>query len=211
MKKCENHVAYSKLPSKGIDEAGAKICEPKVEKTTENKKPVTHHKPRLGIRLGDYAAAFKLVHGEWYCNISTGEVYSTQTGKPIKFTKTSAGYLRAATSIGRYHITISKHRIIWIASRLPYSLPINYALTIDHINGNKEDNRIENLRLITLSENLLAAHLIPTNRRFTKHQVKKIRTEHKNGKNCAQLAREYDISRSAISNLVQGHTYREVV
>jgi hypothetical protein len=66
---------------------------------------------------------------------------------------TSAG-ARAGTSKGRRYESISikgktytTHRLIWLWHDMPC------AVLLDHINNNRFDNRIENLRAATASQN----------------------------------------------------------
>ena len=70
---------------------------------------------------------------------------SRSAGKPAFSTKASSGYLR-----GRFEwVEILAHRVVWLIhyGRWP-------ADQVDDINGIKTDNRIENLREATRSENL---------------------------------------------------------
>ncbi len=60
-------------------------------------------------------------------------------------TKTIRGYV-AVTVDGKKHYA---HRIIWEM----FNGQINNGLCIDHIDGNGSNNRIENLRLVSLSQN----------------------------------------------------------
>jgi len=46
------------------------------------------------------------------------------------------------------------HRLVWVM----HNGPIEGGLFIDHINGKRDDNRIENLRLATNTQNLWNAH-----------------------------------------------------
>ena len=45
---------------------------------------------------------------------------------------------------------MSEHRIVWEQ----HNGPIPDGMTIDHINGNKKDNRIENLQMLSRKDNI---------------------------------------------------------
>lgn len=66
-------------------------------------------------------------------------------------TLTQRGYLRATINGREYRL----HRLVWLWVHGKHP-PEN--LTIDHINGVKTDNRIENLRLATVAQNIAYHH-----------------------------------------------------
>jgi len=60
--------------------------------------------------------------------------------------KKDQGYRRLRVGDGKY---VSEHRLIWEM----HNGPIPEGMQVDHINGIRDDNRIENLQLLTLVEN----------------------------------------------------------
>ena len=76
----------------------------------------------------------------------TGTLTRKSTGKTCGY-QTSGGWLRV--KVGNTHYRV--HRIVW---KMQYGEDPPVGLEIDHINRNKVDNRISNLRVVTRKENM---------------------------------------------------------
>ena len=89
-----------------------------------------------------------------YIIYSDGKVFSLNTNKFLKPHKDEKGYLRMRLSFDGKYINYRVHRLVAIAF-LPKLEGKNQ---VNHINGIKDDNRLENLEWCNNKENQLHAH-----------------------------------------------------
>jgi len=152
-----------------------------------------------------------------YLASEDGDLYSVnykRTGKTIKLkpAKCPDGYLKTMLQDdnGKYK-TISVHRIIALA----YFGKSN-GLQVNHKNGIKTDNRVENLEYCTISENVLHSFRMNLNiprrgelngmSKLTEQEVKEIREYASSFKGRyygrKMLAQKYGVSESHIKDIV---------
>lgn len=89
-----------------------------------------------------------------YIIYSDGKVFSLNTNKFLKPHKGEKGYLRVRLLFDGKYINYRVHRLVAIAF-LPKLEGKNQ---VNHINGIKDDNRLENLEWCNNQENQLHAH-----------------------------------------------------
>jgi hypothetical protein len=96
----------------------------------------------------DYKMILKSINGK---DILVDEASLPLLNK-YKWVVPLSGYAYAATSSGKPNFSICMHRLIT-------NCPIG--LTVDHLNKNRLDNRLENLEIVTRGENSRRAHKKP--------------------------------------------------
>jgi len=147
---------------------------------------------------------------------SLGRVKSFQrypvVGRILKPGKTTAGYLQVVLCRDGEQQHKLVHRLVAEAF-LPRSPGNN---EVNHKNGDKADNRVENLEWVTSSEN--RKHAIETlgtglgsangNSKLTDRKVHQIRKLYATGKHTlAELAKMFDVALSTIGRVVRGDSW----
>ena len=152
------------------------------------------------IRATDFAVYIKGMRGDWVAHPDTGRIYSNSTGNFLK-PAVKAGYpsLRIRLSFGDKEIRgrVSVHRAMWVLCR---GIPLSLDAEVDHIDHNRENNRLENLRLISKQEN--------TPHQITYADAEEIRRKRENGNTLKVLAEEYGISQSSVRNIIRRRTHK---
>ena len=152
------------------------------------------------IRATDFAVYLKGMRGDWVAHPDTGRIYSNSTGDFLK-PSIKAGYpsLRIRLSFGDKEIRgrVSVHRAMWVLCR---GIPLSLNAEVDHIDHNRENNRLENLRLISKQENV--PHQI------TYADAEEIRRKREDGNTLKALAEEYGISQSSVRNIIRRKTHK---
>lgn len=161
----------------------------------------------------DHVAVQKFLSHEWFCIPEAGKIFLHDGRELIGYTspsKPEGDYLYLTTRYGKgdYQIKVNvmKARAIWIYANNNITPPPGYQ--IDHINGNKQDNRIGNLRAVTPGENMRNPNTITRisgennhNSKLTNFQRDEIYRRVCAGEKQKDLALEYGVHKSNISNI----------
>lgn len=157
----------------------------------------------------DAAAIRTLKQGRYRIDFEQGLIWSTHWNRLVKGTLNSFGYVRVCIQESDKKRYVGYHRIIWIAAHGP--IPAD--MTIDHINGVKTDNRLKNLRLLTIGDNIRAAAamgLRPVGENhgravLTDAEVAEIRVAYSaGGESWNGLARRYGVSKRQVGKIIRG-------
>lgn len=139
-------------------------------------------------------------------SIDKNGVVKNRFGRTIKSFEKKTGYIRIGLHGNGNDYNFLLHRLIAIAFiPNPHNKPC-----VNHINGIKSDNRIENLEWVTKSENDLHAYKIGLRKpnknwpcKLTDSQVKLIRERFATLKNKSVLAREFKVCRKYIKKIIE--------
>ena len=150
---------------------------------------------------------------EDYIIYKDGRILSLLTGKMISKRINTKGYYAVNLCINGQCKTYALHRLVAISFLdNPRNLP-----QVNHKDGNKLNNKLENLEWVTAKENVV--HAIKTglvntargkrtkNGRFEKEDIDKIRDLHCKGLSFQKIANRYNVSKSAIQFIVERKTY----
>ena len=148
----------------------------------------------------------------------------TRGGKPawrlLRGTPGSLGYVRYALCRNSKRRDHSAHRLAWEA----FNGPIPDDLQINHKNGVKHDNRLDNLEIVTQSENTkhafgvlkVAPNINPNpgsrngRARLTEEDIPKIRNLLQSGWSQAKVGYEFGVHQTVIGRIALGKIWRHV-
>jgi HNH endonuclease/NUMOD4 motif len=134
-------------------------------------------------------------------------------GKELKLLAHSQGYWSVCLSNQKRHLV---HSLVMEA----FVGPRKKGMDINHKNGDKKDNRLENLEYCSRSQNM--AHAVrtglmpppPNKRGASQHlarlneaDVRGIRQWHKEGGGVAQMARFFDVGESTVRNIIKRNSW----
>jgi hypothetical protein len=131
-------------------------------------------------------------------------------GKVLKPKIEKRGYHQYNLSKGTKKYYLTAHKLVAITF---IGLPLDKSLMIAHLDGNKSNNFVGNLKWVSNSENQLHRreheNFVPLrgNNSLTVEQVKNIRKKFESGINQSKLAEEYGVSHGVINRLVNGVSY----
>lgn len=151
--------------------------------------------------------------GEWYEVNSSGSIRRKGSHRAIG-TPSGKGYIRVQFSRDGYTETHLAHKIVAEA----FFGPRPDGHHIDHINGDKADNSVANLRYCTAKENVAFTRdrgAIASGERngaaaLTTEQVALIRKQHATGGRywgADELARQFGVATSTVTRAALGKTY----
>lgn len=157
---------------------------------------------RLNEHPADELCLKAIAAGVLSINTTTGIVISLRANR-IVGGKNTKGYLVYTLHFKGERQQVKLHRLIWLAT----GKTIAGGFVIDHINGKKDDNRIQNLRLADPTQN-------SNNRRSYKEisnpaaklnttLVNEIRREYKVLKSYFKVAKNFNVSKSLIAQVVR--------
>ena len=150
----------------------------------------------------DYEVLTRFRTGVWAVQPETGQIYAPGERRMLKTWAQPGGYLHISVPplSSRYPLS----RAVWIGATL--TVPVFDDLEVDHINGNKLDNRFKNLRLLTHAGN---GHC--SGKQIPFEQAEAIRREYKQGGvTLKELAERYGRSTTSVRLIVRGKTYTKI-
>lgn len=149
---------------------------------------------------------------EGYFVTRDGRVWSGKTNRFLKPRPLPTGYLRISAGMPQKDHYI--HRLVASA----FISTIEGKDFVNHKNGEKSDNRVENLEWVTCKEN--SNHMIEVlgkgygeskpEAKLTNEQVREIKIRLSEGERPTHLAKEFKVSRKAICNIKNKKTWLRV-
>ncbi len=138
---------------------------------------------------------------------------ATKVGKILNLTKNGHGYFKVClVKIDRKRQVTKIHRLV----AEHFLDEIEGKTCVNHIDGNRENNNVENLEWVTPSENSIHAYKIGLskpeycNTKLQICDVIEIRNLKKNGMKTIDIARKYDLCSNSVSQIITKKTWSHI-
>lgn len=144
-----------------------------------------------------------------------GNVKNKLTGKLFKNSIQKDGYrsVKFRNRLEGLNLNIRTHRLVARAFLVPINEEFDETKQVNHIDGNKSNNNVTNLELVTCRENSIHAKMTGLNKNYgithgnsklTMDQVEQIKIE--NG-SCKSIGKLFGVSASTVSLIKNGKRY----
>lgn len=146
----------------------------------------------------------KEAKGLWDIDLWTGTI---TTKRGVINTLHNTGYICVTVKYkGKSHY-FNVHQVIAVAGGLNM-----VGKTINHMDGNKQNNSIFNLEVLTRKENLTHAHKegLMKNWKLTKDEVFQIKTLMAKGVTKTQIAKMFNVQTCTLRSIARGDTHKDV-
>ena len=146
-----------------------------------------------------------IASGRIVCKTSTGEVFTLKNGKKrkLKPETTSNGYERVSILYRGARKTATVHQILWIYQNMrTYNGREN---CIDHKDGNKKNNSISNIRLVSYKENAKGRRRTPKLNKWKLHSIARMR---ESGHSFESIAYVFNITINTARNAYKRHVLK---